>query len=79
MAKVKQVFGETRYVPWLGRDVADGEVVDVPDDDLASYLEGGWEPADRASKAAQQKLWDDGKVTVGKPEPKQQPEQGTES
>lgn len=73
MAKVKQVYGEVRHVPWLGRDVKDGEVVDVPDDDLAGYLEAGWEPGDKATKAAQQKLWDAGTVTVGAPLPKPEP------
>lgn len=26
MAKVKQPYGETRFVPWIGRDVKPGEV-----------------------------------------------------
>lgn len=65
MPKIKQVYGETRFVPWLGRDVGDGEVVDVPDADLAGYLEAGWEPADKATKAAHRQLYDDGVVTVG--------------
>lgn len=69
MAKIKNAFGETRFTPWLGRDVAADEVVEIPDDELAGYLEGGWEPADKATKAAQQKLWADGKVTVGAPPP----------
>jgi hypothetical protein len=72
--KVKQVFGETRFVPWLGREVADGEVVDVPDDDLPGYLEGGWEPADKATKAAHKRLFDEKVVTVGSfPAPKEKP------
>lgn len=54
--KVKNAFGETRYVPGLGREVQDGEVVEVGDDELASYLEGGWEPADKATVAAHQHL-----------------------
>jgi len=70
MPKVKQVFGETRYVPWVGRDVEDGEVIDVGDDELASYLEGGWEAADKATADTHQQLLADraeGKrgVTVG--------------
>lgn len=69
MAKVKQVYEETRYVPWLGREVQPGEVVDVPDVDLPGYLEAGWEPADKATTAARQKLWQDGTVTVGAPPP----------
>lgn len=31
MSKVKNVSGSARYVPLLGREVADGETVDVPD------------------------------------------------
>jgi hypothetical protein len=31
MSKVKNVSGGARYVPLLDREVADGEVVDVPD------------------------------------------------
>ena len=53
MAKVKQPYEQTRFVPWIGRDVAPGEVVTVPDDDAVSYVEAGWvqvtEP--KASKA----------------------------
>ena len=42
MAKVKQPYEETRFVPWIGRDVDPGEVVTVPDADVASYVEAGW-------------------------------------
>lgn len=42
MAKVKQPYGERRFVAWLGREVDPGEVVEVPDKDLLSYLEAGW-------------------------------------
>lgn len=52
MAKVKQPYPEERFVPWLGRNVRSGEVVDVPDRDLASYLEAGWAPGDAATKKA---------------------------
>lgn len=52
MAKVKQPFDEERYVPWLGRVVRPGETVDVPDDEVDSYLAGGWQPVGRAAKAA---------------------------
>jgi len=65
MAKVRQAFGETRFVPWIGRDVQDGEVLDVPDGELAGYLEGGWEPADKATVAVQQQLLAD--KAAGKP------------
>lgn len=65
MAKVKQVYGETRYAPWLGYEVPNGAVVDVPDEELASYLEAGWEPADKQSAARHKELLADGTVTVG--------------
>lgn len=78
MAKVKQVYGEVRHVPWLGRDVQPDEVVDVPEEELAGYLEAGWEPADKATRAAQQKLWEDGKVTVGAPAPAPEPAPATD-
>ena len=65
MAKVRQSYGETRFVPWLGRDVDDGDVVDVPDNDLPSYLEAGWQPADEATTVAHRELLADGTVTVG--------------
>jgi hypothetical protein len=31
MSKVKNISGGARYVPLLDREVADGEIVDVPD------------------------------------------------
>lgn len=64
MAKIRQPYDEVRYVPWLDRDVAPGEVVTVPDVDLASYLEAGWEPADTSTKAAGRKLAQAGTITV---------------
>ena len=44
MAKVKTpaTWDRTHYVPWLQRDVEPGQVVDVPDHDLESYLASGW-------------------------------------
>lgn len=65
MAKVRQAYGETRFVPGLGRQVEHGEVVDVPDDELAGYLEAGWLPGDKATTATHQKLLAAGTVTVG--------------
>jgi hypothetical protein len=56
MAKVKQPFGEQRWVPWLSRLVEPGETVEVPDDELESWLAGGWHPVDRAARAAAKKL-----------------------
>lgn len=65
MAKLKQPFDEARTVPWLGHVLVEpGEVVTVPDADLASWLEGGWEPADAATRKAGRKLLDDGVITV---------------
>jgi hypothetical protein len=65
VAKLKQPFDEARVVPWMGHIIVEpGAVVTVPDEDLASYLEGGWEPADAATKRAGKKLLDDGVITV---------------
>lgn len=45
MAKCRNISGEARLVPELGRVVEDEEVVTVPDDRLDGYLcqEGVWE------------------------------------
>ncbi|MFE9192058.1 hypothetical protein ACFYL6_20880 [Micromonospora sp. NPDC007208] len=52
MARVKQPYDERRMVAWLGREVDPGEIVEVPDGDLASYLEAGWQPGqDKETKA----------------------------
>lgn len=57
MARVKAQFEERRWVPWIGREVDAGEIVEVPDADLASYLEAGWSAAqDKATKQAVGKL-----------------------
>jgi hypothetical protein len=49
---VKQPYDERRWVPWLGREVEPGEIVEVPDGDLASYLQSGWQPGqDKETKA----------------------------
>lgn len=65
MARVRQPYAEERRVPWLDdRMVEPGEVVAVPDADLASYLEAGWYPANAATKKAGRKLLDDGVITV---------------
>lgn len=37
MAKIRNVSGEDRYVPWLRREVKADEVATVPDSDLESY------------------------------------------
>jgi hypothetical protein len=53
MSKVKNISGGPRYVPLLDREVADGEVVDVPDTQPAHaadnplpivWPESTWEP-----------------------------------
>lgn len=55
--RVKQPYDEPRIVPWLGdRVVEAGEIVDVPGDMLASFLEAGWTPTDAQAKAAAEKL-----------------------
>jgi hypothetical protein len=74
VAKIKQVYGEVRFVPWIGRDVEPGEVIDVPDTELASYLEAGWEPADDDTVGAHQALLKTGEVTVGELRPEPEPE-----
>ena len=80
MAKVKQGFGETRSIQG-GREVKHGEVIDVPGDELPSYLEGGWLPGDKAATDEHQRLLAEGVVTVGtlrkakaKAEPEPEPE-----
>lgn len=53
MAKVKNVSGQDRLVPWLGgRLVVAGAVVEVPAEDVAAYTQqtGTWEPADKATQ-----------------------------
>ncbi|MFG3702383.1 hypothetical protein ACGF5C_31550 [Micromonospora sp. NPDC047620] len=44
-------------VPWLGRRVEPGEIVEVPDGDLPNYLEAGWTAAqDKETKRAVERL-----------------------
>lgn len=64
MARIRQPYDERRHVPWLGRDVDPGEVVTVPDGDLASYLEAGWQPADEPTAEAHRDLYAAGKTTA---------------
>jgi hypothetical protein len=65
MAKLRQPFEEPRVVPWLGHIIVEpGQTITVPDEDLASWLEGGWEPADAATKKAGKKLLDESVITV---------------
>lgn len=74
MAKVKQPFPDARFVPWAGRNVDPGEVLDVADDELPSYLEGGWEPGDPKTRKAGEQLLTDKAITVlagGKPDVKE--------
>lgn len=63
--KVRQPYGEPRIVPWLGDvTVNPGQVVTVPDADLPSYLEAGWQPADAGTRKAGEQLLADGVITV---------------
>lgn len=62
MAKIKNVSGEDRLVPWLGgRLVLDGQVVDVPDRDVPAYCcqTETWSPADAATKKLAAPVVDD--------------------
>lgn len=58
MSRVKNISGGPRYVPLLDREVADGEVVDVPDvqadgESPIVWPERVWEPVpDKAAKKA---------------------------
>lgn len=50
MAKIKNISGEDRTVPWLGgRLVADGQVVEVDAEQVTAFTqqEGTWAPADK--------------------------------
>jgi hypothetical protein len=72
MSKVKNISGGPRYVPLLDREVADGEIVEVPDYQPASNPDDGsvypivwpdvtWEPvtAKDAKAAAKDAKADD--------------------
>lgn len=50
MARVKFPHDEEHFVPWIGRLVQPGEVVEIPDTDLASYVEAGWVPEGKAKQ-----------------------------
>ena len=57
MSKVKNISGGPRYVPLLGREVADGETVEVPDvqEDGTSpvvWPDVTWQPVTDAKPAA---------------------------
>ncbi len=54
MAKVKSPYAD--LMENAGRMVGPGEVIEIPDSDLASYLEVRWEPADKQTKALADKL-----------------------
>lgn len=57
MARVKFPHDEEHFVPWIGRTVQPGEIVEVPDSDLESYLEAGWSAAqDKETRKAVEKL-----------------------
>ena len=57
MSKVRNISGGPRYVPLLDREVADGEVVDVPDvqsdgESPIVWPERVWEPVQDKKAAA---------------------------
>jgi len=45
MPKFRSPYRDARVVPWLGpgRTVQPGEVVNIPDDLEANFVEAGWE------------------------------------
>lgn len=54
-AKIKNVSGEALTVPWLGgRLVLDGQVVEVPVEDVHAFTQQAatWAPQDNAAKQA---------------------------
>jgi hypothetical protein len=53
MAKIRNTTGEDRILPWLGdRLVLDGQVVDVPAEDVYAYTQQeGWAPVDEDAQA----------------------------
>jgi len=53
MATMRNEFGEPRVCPSLGfHEVADGETITVPDEEIEHWVAGGWVPADPASVKA---------------------------
>lgn len=69
MAKIKNVSGDDRFVPWLGgRLVLAGAVIEVPDEESWAYTEqeSNWEPVDPAA----QKVHD---AEAGKRKPPEEP------
>lgn len=60
MAKVKNISGEDRYVPWVGdRLVLAGQVIEVPDGDSYAYTSQvqTWAPADKATQTLHDKAY----------------------
>lgn len=51
MAKIRNVSGEDRWVPWLNREVKADEITTVPDSDLESYTSQPATWADATPKA----------------------------
>ena len=56
MSRVKNVSGGPRYVPLLGREVADGETVEVPDvqedgESPVVWPDTTWQPVTDAQSA----------------------------
>lgn len=55
--KVRQPYDEPVVVPALDqRTVNPGQVVTIPEDQLASFLSAGWKPADADTRKAAEKL-----------------------
>ena len=67
MSKVKNVSGGARYVPLLGREVADGETVEVPDvqadgESPIVWPEVTWQPVTESANSPQPVQADDTKA-----------------
>lgn len=53
MAKIRNVSGDDRVVPWLNnRTIGAGELADVPAEDVYAYTQqaGVWEPGDKEAQ-----------------------------
>lgn len=47
MPRMRSPYDEDRHIPWLGRDVAPDEVVDVPAEYVPHFLAAGWSEVDK--------------------------------
>lgn len=68
MARVKSPYDEPREVPWLDRidehPVQPGEVVEVSEEMLASFLEAGWFAGDEETRGRAGELLDAGVISA---------------